>query len=92
VYTRYWRSLCPSFPLCMVLIRKKGHNMLVLLLNSKHKNMHLVTIYLGHENVVTLVVNYDEKSLLLLLLEVYKGLMLNRSTCFDNESTSFGFS
>jgi len=86
---RYGRFSCPSFPLCIVLIRKNGHNMLVLLLDSKYKNMHLVTTYLGHENVVTLVVDYDEKSSFLLLLEAFKGLMPSKSTCLHNEFTSF---
>jgi len=70
-------------------VDKKKRPQYVLLLDSKYKNMHLVTTYLGHENVVTLVVDYDEKSSFLLLLEAFKGLMPSKSTCLHDESTSF---
>jgi hypothetical protein len=37
--------------------------------------MQLVTTYLGHENVVAIIVEYDEELLLHLLIEVVKLLM-----------------
>jgi hypothetical protein len=37
--------------------------------------MQLVTTYLGHENVVAIVVEYDEELLLPLLIKVVKLLM-----------------
>ncbi len=40
--------------------------------------MQLVTMYLGHENVI-LVIKYDEKLLLFLLMEANKLLMSNKA-------------
>jgi hypothetical protein len=42
------------------------------MLNPRYKSMHLVTTYVGCDNVVVLVVEYDQELLLLLLMEVYK--------------------
>jgi len=49
--------------------------MLVLILDPRCKNMQLVITYLGHENVVAIVVEYDEELLLPLLIKVVKLLM-----------------
>ncbi len=38
--------------------------------------MCLITMYLGYDNVVIVVVEYDDKFILLLLIETYK-LMFN---------------
>jgi hypothetical protein len=55
--------------------RKWGHHMLVLILDPRCKNMQLVITYLGHENVVAIVVEYHEELLLPLLIKVVKLLM-----------------
>ncbi len=55
--------------------------MLALMLDPKYKNTHLVIIYLVMKTTPTLVVVYDEQLFLLLLLEVYKGLMPNMDDC-----------
>jgi hypothetical protein len=47
-----------------------GHNMLALMLGPRYKSMSVVITYLGHEIITTLVINYNEQLLLLLLLEV----------------------
>jgi hypothetical protein len=60
--------------------------MLALMLDPKYKNMRLVTTYLGHEVVATLMADYDEQLLLPLLLEAYKSLLPNRKDYLD-EST-----
>jgi hypothetical protein len=70
-----------------MVFKKKGHNMLAIMLNPKYKSMCLVITYLGHEATTTLVVDYDKQLLLLLLLEVYKGLLPNGGDCLE-ESTS----
>jgi hypothetical protein len=49
--------------------------MLALMLNPMFKNMCLVTSYVGHDNVANLVINYNSKLLLPLLVESYKSLM-----------------
>ncbi len=46
--------------------------MLTLMFDLKFKNVWLVTKFLGFENVVVVVVEYDEKLLLFLLMEVDK--------------------
>jgi hypothetical protein len=38
--------------------RKRGHTMLALMLDPRFKNMRLIIIILGHENVI--VVEYDQ--------------------------------
>ncbi len=55
--------------------------MLALMLDPKDKNMHLVIIYLVMKTIATLVIDYDEQLFLLLLLEVYKGLMPKLDDC-----------
>jgi hypothetical protein len=58
--------------------------MLALVLDPKYKSIHLVIAYLGCEiATTTLVTNYDEQLLLLLLLEVYKSLLPNKGDCLD---------
>jgi hypothetical protein len=47
--------------------------------------MQLVTMYLDCENFVVIVVEYDEKLLLFLLLEV------NKLFIFDKTKTTFDF-
>jgi len=59
----------------MHLIRKKGHNMLVLMFDPRFKNTQLVTTFLGHENVIAIVAKYDQKLLFPLLTKVIKLLM-----------------
>jgi hypothetical protein len=61
--------------------KKTSHNMLALMLDPKDKNMHLVIIYLVMKTIATLVIDYDEQLFLLLLLEVYKGLMPKLDDC-----------
>jgi hypothetical protein len=39
--------------------RKKNHRMLVLMLDSRIKRMHQVASYLGHENALSVIVDYD---------------------------------
>jgi hypothetical protein len=46
--------------------------MLTLMFDLKFKNMWLVTMILGCENVVVVVVEYDEKLMLPLLMEANK--------------------
>jgi len=46
--------------------------------------MQLVTMYLGQENIVALVVEYDDELILLLLTEVVKLLMPSSGAKFEN--------
>ncbi len=62
--------------------KRKGHNMLVLMFDPKFKSMRLITMFMGHENATIVVVEYDEKLLLPLLMEANKFLMSNR--CLNN--------
>ncbi len=73
--TKYCRCFS-TFPFLLhAFDKKRGHNMLALMLDPRFKNMQLVTTYLGHENVIIVVV-YDEELLLLLLTHEAKLLML----------------
>jgi hypothetical protein len=53
--------------------RKRGNNLSGLMFDLKFKNMQLVIAFLGCENVI--VVDYDQKFLLPLLIETNKMLM-----------------
>jgi hypothetical protein len=58
--------------------RKMGQQMLALMLDSRFKNMHLITSYVVCKNVVRSIVDYDSQLLLSLLVKFYKSsLMLN---------------
>ncbi len=58
--------------------------MLVLMLDPCFKNMQLVTMYLGQENVVALVAEYDDEIILRLLIKVRKLLVLSNGAKFEN--------
>jgi len=47
--------------------------------DSRFKSLRLVTMYLGRENVVVVIVKYDENLLLLLLMETNKLLTSNKA-------------
>jgi hypothetical protein len=65
--------------------------MLVLMLDLCFKSMQLVTTYLGWENVVILVAEYNEKLFLPSLLEVAKLLMLIRGEKIENLTSQVNF-
>jgi hypothetical protein len=46
--------------------------MLTLMVDPKYKFVYIVMTYVGSDNVVALVVEYDQKLLLPLLIEFYK--------------------
>jgi len=52
--------------------------MLALMFVLRFKNMCLITMFLDHENAVTMVAKYDENLLLPLLMEANKLLMSNK--------------
>ncbi len=56
--------------------RKRGHNMLALMFNPRFKSMKLITIFLGRENAIVIVAEYDQQFMLLLLPKTTKLLML----------------
>jgi hypothetical protein len=71
--------------------RVQGHKMLALMLDSEFQNMLLVTIYLGQENVVVFIVEYDDELLLTLSREASKLLMLFSGANFENLATQVNF-
>lgn len=46
--------------------RKQGHNISTLMFDLRFKSMQLITTYLVLKNVIPIIVEYDEKLLLLL--------------------------
>ncbi len=56
--------------------KKRGHNMLVLILDPSFKNMWLVVNYHGREHASTLVKEYYVGLFLSLLVQCYKMIML----------------
>ncbi len=61
--------------------------MLALMLDPRFKSMKLVTMFMGHENVAFEIVKYDEKLLMLLLIEGNKFLMFSKvEVIFDLHS------
>lgn len=55
---------------------------MALMFDPRFKNMRLVIAFLGHENVIAIVFEYDQKLLLPLLTKVTKLLM-----CVDVKKT-----
>jgi len=53
-----WRSSWYAFD------NKRGDNMLVLMLDSRFKNMRLVTMHIGNKNVIIMIVKYNKYLLL----------------------------
>lgn len=50
--------------------------MLTLMVDPKYKFVYIVMTYVGFDNVVALVVEYDQKLLLPLLIKIYKLSMI----------------
>ncbi len=74
----------PFISLLHAFDRTQSHNMLALMLDSCFKNMLLVVMYLGWENVDALIVEYDDELLLPILIEVTKLLMPSSGAKFEN--------
>jgi hypothetical protein len=55
---------------------RKTHNMFALMLNLEHKNLKIVSTFVGKELGVGVVKDYDKKALFLLLLKTYPFLHL----------------
>jgi hypothetical protein len=68
--TKFFKIFYLSFLLCMELIRKGVITCWLWCWIPSIKSICVVITYLGHENLTTLVINYDEQLLTLLLLEV----------------------
>ncbi len=69
--------LLPFVSFLHVFEKKKCHNMLALMFDPRSKSMHLVTMFLGRENITIIIVKYDENLLLPLLMEANKLLLLD---------------
>jgi hypothetical protein len=61
----------------------KAHNMLVLILNPKFKSFHLVFSFIGCDQGITIVEQYDTMSLYPMLMKCYYHLY--PSIEFDND-------
>jgi hypothetical protein len=70
--------LLPFISFLYIFERRKGHNMLALVLDPRFKSMRLVTMFMGHEDVTFVIVEYDEKLLIFLLMEIIKFLMFGK--------------
>ncbi len=53
---------------------KKTHNMLSLILDPKYKTLRLICSFIGHEQGVPIVEEYDRRSLFPMLLKFYHHL------------------
>jgi hypothetical protein len=65
--------------------------MLVLMYDPRFKTMLLVTMYVGCEIIIVVIVKYDKNLLLPLLMEANKLLMLDRveTTCNLHSQVDF---
>jgi hypothetical protein len=53
---------------------RKAHNMNSLMLNPRFKNLHIVSSFVGREQGVALVEEYDRKSLYPMLIKCYEHM------------------
>ncbi len=54
--------------------KKKSHNMISLMLDPKYKSLRIVSSFVGREQGVALVEEYDKKSLYLMLVKCHEHL------------------
>lgn len=54
--------------------KKRTHNMLTLMLDSKFKILILISYFIGHEHEMAIVEKYDKKFLFLMFLKSYHHL------------------
>jgi len=54
--------------------KRKTHNMIYLMLNLKYKSLHIVLSFVGREQGVALVEEYDKKSLHPMLVKCHEHL------------------
>lgn len=71
--------------------RTRNHNTLALMLDPCFKDMLLLVMYLGWENVDALVVKYDDELLLPSLIEATKLLMPSSGAKFENVVTQVNY-
>jgi hypothetical protein len=62
---------------------RKTHNMLVLMLDSRFKNLHLVSFFIGRDQGVVIVEQFDTMSLHPMFMKCYYHL--HPSIEFDND-------
>jgi len=51
--------------------KRKGHNMISLMLNPRYKSLHIVSSFVGREQGVALVEKYDRKCLYPMLVKCH---------------------
>jgi hypothetical protein len=54
--------------------KKKAHNMISLMLDPRYERLHIVSSFVGREQGVVLVEEYDRKSLYLMLVKCHEHL------------------
>jgi hypothetical protein len=66
--------------------KRKTHNMISLMLDPRHKNLHIIFSFVGREQGVALVEEYDRKSLYPMLIKCHEHLhpLVTLETNFAN--------
>jgi hypothetical protein len=66
-------------------MKKKVHNMLPLMLDPRFKNLHLISVFVGQEEGINIVNEYDRKTLYPMFLKCYHHLhpMIESVGCVD---------
>jgi hypothetical protein len=68
--------------------KRKAHNMIFLMLNPRRKSLHIISSFVGKEQGVTLVEEYDKKSLYPMLVKCHEHLhaLVKSKANFANEN------
>jgi hypothetical protein len=66
--------MCSFLSFLKVYDKKKSHNMISLMLNPRYKSLHIVSSFVGREQGVVLVEEYDKKSLYPMLFKCHEDL------------------
>jgi myosin-crossreactive antigen len=56
--------------------KRKAHNMISLMLDPRYKSLHIISSFVGREQDVVFVEEYDRKSLYPMLIKCHEHLLL----------------
>jgi hypothetical protein len=76
--------LTPFFAFSSTYITTKAHNMLTLMLDLHFKPLDVVKGFVGREKVIQMVVKYDNKSLMPLLLATIPNVFYRKANSWDS--------
>jgi hypothetical protein len=68
--------------------KRKAHNMIFLMLDPRYKSLHIICSFVGREQGIALIEEYNRKSLYLMLVKCHEllHLLVRSKTNFANQN------